>query len=61
MDIEELVRQERLEYFRRWRRENKDKVRLHNANYWRRRAEKRQKEIIEEVLGDEKHFRTPGM
>jgi len=39
--IEELAKEERRAYFRKWRAENKDKVKKHNANYWRRRAEKR--------------------
>lgn len=42
--IKELARNERLEYFRRWRAANKDKVKKHNDNYWRKQAEKRLKE-----------------
>lgn len=40
-DIEELVRQERLEYFRNWRARNKDKVKQHNKNYWEKRVKKK--------------------
>lgn len=40
-NIDELARQERLEYFRKWRENNKDKVKMHNANYWKNRAKKR--------------------
>ena len=32
---------ERRDYHRRWRAKNPDKVRIHNATYWERRAEKR--------------------
>ena len=47
--IEELARQKRLEYFRNWRANNKEKVRQHNKNYWLRKAvqqaEKDRKEV----------------
>lgn len=49
--FDELVRKEKLEYFRQWRAKNKDKVRQHNQNYWQRRAEKRLKE--KEQAGNE--------
>jgi len=42
--IDELAKNERLEYFRKWRAANKDKVRKHNENYWRRKAEQKLKE-----------------
>ena len=41
--IEELIKEERLSYFRKWRAANKDKVKQHNENYWKRKAEKRLK------------------
>ena len=41
MNIEEVARQERLEYMRHWRAEHKDSVKKSNAAYWQRRAEKR--------------------
>lgn len=44
MTVEEMAKTERLEYFRQWRAANKDRIREHNANYWRKRAEKRLKE-----------------
>ena len=47
-NIEELARQERLEYFRTWRANNKERVKQHNENYWRRKAEKRAKEAVNE-------------
>lgn len=40
-NIDELARKERLEYFRKWRENNKDKVKMHNTNYWKNRAKKR--------------------
>ena len=40
-NLEEIARQERLEYFRQWRANNKDKVKQHNKNYWLRKAEQR--------------------
>lgn len=39
--IEELANEERKAYYRKWREENKDKVKKHNATYWKRRVEKR--------------------
>ena len=39
-NLEEIARQERLEYFRQWRANNKDKVKKHNATYWQKRAER---------------------
>lgn len=37
---EEVAATIRREYYRKWRAANKDKVRQHNENYWRRKAEK---------------------
>ncbi len=39
--LERLVIEERRDYFRKWRAENPEKVKQHNANYWRKRALKR--------------------
>lgn len=48
-DINELARQERQEYFRKWRAANKERVKKYNSSYWERKALK----IIEdEVKGD---------
>ena len=41
--IDDLARKERLDYFKSWRAANKDKVKQHNMNYWRKRAEKKMK------------------
>ena len=39
--IEAVVKEEKREYFRQWRKNNPEKVKQHNENYWRKRAEKR--------------------
>ena len=39
--LEAVVKEEKREYFRRWRKNNPEKVKQHNDNYWRKRAEKR--------------------
>ena len=39
--IDEIAREERLAYFREWRANNKDKVKKHNQNFWKRKAEQR--------------------
>ena len=44
-NVDELARSERLFYFKNWRAHNKDKVRQHNKNYWRRRAAKKFSEV----------------
>ncbi|MBV1759060.1 MAG: phosphatase [Dethiosulfatibacter sp.] len=36
--LEAAIREEKLKYFREWRRKNPDKVRKHNKNYWENRA-----------------------
>lgn len=41
IEIEQLAKAERLEYLRQWRAKNRDRVKLHNANYWKRRAERK--------------------
>ena len=37
-ELKEAVLSERRAYYRKWRKENPDKVRRHNENYWRKRA-----------------------
>ena len=39
--IDILAREERREYYRKWRAEHRESVRKHNQEYWRRRAEQR--------------------
>ncbi len=41
MNLEEIAREERRQYFKRWRKKNPDKVRENNRRYWKRRAAKR--------------------
>ena len=44
MELNELARQERLAYFREWRRANRDKVQRSNQRYWENRAKRRQEQ-----------------
>ena len=37
----ELIKKEKQEYFKTWRKNNKDKVKEHNARYWKKRVEKK--------------------
>ena len=39
--VEQLAAEERKAYFKKWRAENKDKVKKHNATYWQKRALKK--------------------
>lgn len=39
--IEELANEERRAYFKKWRSENKEKVKMHNATYWQKRVERK--------------------
>ena len=36
--MEALIHEEKASYFRNWRANNKDKVKKHNENYWKKRA-----------------------
>lgn len=38
-----LVKEEKKKYYKDWRSKNKDKVKIYNDNYWRRRIEKKRK------------------
>ena len=44
INLEELARKERNEYFKNWRANNKENVKRHNQNYWIRKAEKKLQE-----------------
>lgn len=33
-NIEDLIHQEKLKYYKNWREKNKDKVKKHNQNFW---------------------------
>ena len=50
--IEELARQERLEYFKQWRANNKDKVRATNKRYWEKRALNKAKQQVQNEQED---------
>lgn len=43
-NLEQLAADERREYMRKWRAANREKVKKHNADYWRRRAERKAQE-----------------
>lgn len=47
--IEQIAIEERKAYFKKWRSENKEKVKKHNANYWIRRAERKIRNQEKEV------------
>jgi hypothetical protein len=38
---DDLIKEERKKYYRKWRLNNKEKVKKYNDNYWRRRVEKK--------------------
>lgn len=42
----------RRDYYRRWRKENRDKVRQYNANYWQRKAEQAARERKDHAQSD---------
>lgn len=43
-NLEQLMVEERRAYFKEWRKNNKERVKQHNQNYWKRRVEKRLQE-----------------
>ena len=49
INIENIAKQERKEYFKEWRLKNKEKIQKYNFNYWERRALKHeQKKTLKE-------------
>lgn len=42
----------RRDYYRRWRKENRDKIRQYNANYWQRKAEQTARERKDHAQSD---------
>ena len=42
--LDELAKEERKEYYRLWRMKNKSKVKKHNSDYWKRKAERKLKD-----------------
>lgn len=38
LSIEELERQSKREYYKKWRAEHKENVKRHNQNFWRKKA-----------------------
>ena len=43
MDLEQIKKAKK-EYYKKWRENNKEKVKKHNENYWKKRVEKLLKE-----------------
>lgn len=41
LQLEEEARREQRAYMKKWRAENKDKVKKHNRSYWQRKAQKK--------------------
>ena len=55
-ELDAIVAEERRKYFREWRKNNKDKVKEHNATYWRKRVLKKlQTEGGEDHAANENH------
>ncbi|MBC3797166.1 phosphatase [Acetobacterium tundrae] len=44
LNLDELAAEAKREYHKKWRAENKEKVKKNNANYWKRLAIKKLKE-----------------
>ena len=42
MNMDKLAKEEQARYMREWRKQNPDKVRKNNHNYWKRKALERQ-------------------
>lgn len=38
LNFEELEKQVKKEYYRKWRAEHKENIKRHNQNYWRKKA-----------------------
>lgn len=51
-ELEAIAKEERLRYFREWRKNNPDKVKQHNKNYWEKKA--KAKLLKEEKANDSK-------
>ncbi|MCL1858270.1 MAG: hypothetical protein FWF92_03455 [Oscillospiraceae bacterium] len=39
--IDEIIKEEKKQYYKKWRENNPDKVKKHNSDYWRRRVERK--------------------
>ena len=39
-NLEELIHKQKLEYYKNWRKNNKDKVKQHNKNFWLKKIKK---------------------
>ena len=43
--LERLIKEDRKAYYKNWRSKNKGKIKEQNARYWKKRAEKKLKEL----------------
>jgi len=39
--IKDLIRKEKNDYYKKWRKNNKDKVKEHHERYWKKRVERK--------------------
>ena len=44
--LDELIHQEKLKYYRNWRKNNKDKVKQHNKNFWLKKLQKEEEKNV---------------
>lgn len=54
----EKAKAARRDYYRRWRKENRDKVRQYNANYWQKKAEQNARERKGNAQSDSGEYPT---
>ena len=56
INLEELIAQERREYFRTWRAANKEKTAKHRRRYWEKKAlEKLQEGVEDNVIAEDEN------
>lgn len=58
--IEIAAKEERLRYFREWRKNNPDKVKQHNRNYWEKKALQKMEEECENANEGTDHVEHKG-
>ena len=51
-NIDEIIKEERKQYYKKWRANNPDKVKKHNSDYWRRRVERKIKSETNKKAGE---------
>ena len=58
--LENAAKEERLRYFREWRKNNPDKVKQHNRNYWEKKALSKLKEECDHADKETDHVDHKG-